>query len=31
MEMDAIVQIAFGGKIIDTIQHPVIQALQGKV
>ena len=31
MEMGAIVQIAFGGKVIDTIQHPVIQALQGKV
>lgn len=31
MEMDGIVQIACGGKIIDNLQHPVIQALQGKV
>lgn len=31
LQIDEILNIAFNGKVIDSIQHPVIQAIQGKV
>ncbi len=29
--IDEIVQLAFNGKVVDTLDHPVIQGLEGKI